>query len=326
MAGGPTTAAMVIAAVRAGSIGFVAGGYKSAEELAAQLLEVRAGTAGGFGVNLFAPNPLPVDPLAYRRYAGEIQVEADRFSLDLAGTSPREDEDRFDEKVALLVEDPVPMVTFTFAIPGPQVMARLRGAGSVLVQTVTSVPEARAAEEAGVDVLAVQGSAAGGHWGTFTPDRPPGPGGLVDLVGAVCELVRLPVIAAGGLATPADVAPVMAAGAAAVMVGTVLLLTDESGASAPYRTALANGPDVETVVTRAFTGRPARGMRNRFIDRFDALAPIGYPAVHYLTSPLRRAATGAGDAGLINLWAGTGHRHARPGSVAATLEALAARL
>ena len=102
----------------------------------------------------------------------------------------------------------------------------------------------------------------------------------------------------------------------AALVGTLLLLTDESGASAPHRAALTDAPSRGTTVTRAFTGRPARGLRNGFIERYDALAPAGYPAVHHLTSPLRRAAAAAGDPELVNLWAGTGYRSARPGPAA----------
>jgi nitronate monooxygenase len=322
MAGGPTTPAMVVAAARSGSLGFLAGGYRSAGQLAGDVAEVRAAGVG-FGVNLFAPGPVPVDPGAYRRYADALQVDADVYGLDLRASSPVEDDDAWTAKLRLLLADPVPVVSFTFAVPDAAVVAALRAAGTVTVQTVTSVDEAHLAAAGGVDVLAVQGPGAGGHSATMHPDRPADPVPLPVLVGRVTAAVGLPVIAAGGLAVPGDVAAVLAAGAAAVMVGTVLLRTDESGASAPYRAALADGGGRLTIVTRAFSGRPARALPNALTDRYDAIAPSGYPAVHHLTSPLRRAAAAAGDAGRINLWAGTGYRHAGEGPAAGVLRRLA---
>jgi NAD(P)H-dependent flavin oxidoreductase YrpB (nitropropane dioxygenase family) len=136
--------------------------------------------------------------------------------------------------------------------------------------------------------------------------------------------VSLPIIAAGGLATAADVTEVLRAGAQAAMVGTVLIRTEESGASATYKDALGARSDVETVVTCAFTGRPARALRNQFTERYSAKAPLGYPALHHLTSPLRRVAVAYNNPELLHLWAGAGHRHARVAPVAEVLTELAA--
>ena len=155
-----------------------------------------------------------------------------------------------------------------------------------------------------------QAAAAGGHWGTLTPQQLPPVLPAADLVAQVRRAVSVPCLAAGGLATPADVTAVLRAGAAAAMVGTVLLRAAKAGTSAVHRAALADPARTETVLTRAFTGRPARGLRNRFINRYDQLAPSGYPALHHLTSPLRKAAAAAGDPGLVYLWAGTGWRRA----------------
>jgi NAD(P)H-dependent flavin oxidoreductase YrpB (nitropropane dioxygenase family) len=148
---------------------------------------------------------------------------------------------------------------------------------------------------------------------------------LVDLLPAVAAVVDLPLLGAGGLGTPADVAAVISAGAEAVMVGTALLLAPESGTSAVHRAALLAG-DRPTTVTRAFTGRPARGLRNAFVEAYDAHAPSGYPALHHLTSPLRRAAAAAGDPEPVNLWAGTGYRRAHERPAAETLRALGSGL
>ncbi|WP_197377119.1 nitronate monooxygenase [Mycolicibacterium baixiangningiae] len=308
MAGGATTTAMVIAAAAAGSMGLLAAGYKTPEALQAEIMAVRAASVP-FGVNVFAPNPVPIDAEAYRRYAAAVQAEADRYGLTLP-TGPVDDDDAFDAKVDLLRSESVPVVSFTFGLPTIDVIRALQKAGTTVVQTVTSSQEAEAAAAAGVDMLAVQASVAGGHSGTFTPDRPLTPVPLTELVEHVVAAVRLPVIAAGGLGTAGEVAAVLRAGASAVAVGTVLLRADESGASATHKASLADPSRTETVITRAFTGRPARGLWNRFIGQFEASAPLGYPAIHHLTSPLRKAAAAAGEADLVHLWAGTGFRHA----------------
>lgn len=321
MAGGATTAAMVNAAAAAGSLGLLAAGYKTPEALRTEIATVRAASVP-FGVNVFAPNPVPIDVDAYRRYAAAVQSEADRYGLTLPA-DPNDDDDAFDAKIDLLRADPVPIVSFTFGLPGSDVIRALQKAGTTVVQTVTSVQEAEASAAAGVDMLAVQGRVAGGHSGTFTPDRMPAPVPLTDLVGQVLDKVRLPVIAAGGLAAASQVTAVLRAGASAAAVGTVLLRAEESGASAPHKAALADPSRTETVLTRAFTGRPARGLRNRFIDRFEASVPLGYPAIHHLTSPLRKAAAAAGDSDVIHLWAGTGYRHAAERPTAAILTELA---
>jgi nitronate monooxygenase len=325
MAGGPSGLGLVTAAGAAGSVGFLAGGYKTAQALAAQITDVRAGTAS-FGVNLFAPNPVPVDPAVFRGYARTIQPDAAAYEIDVLDAAVVEDDDHWADKIELLVSDPVPVVSFTFGIPDADVIAVLRAAGTVLVQTVTSADEARLAAAAGVDALAVQASAAGGHSGTLTPDRIPPSTTLVDLLAQVRSAVSLPLVAAGGLATPDAVAEALRAGADAVMVGTVLLRADESGASAPHKQALADPARDRTVVTRAFTGRPARALRNGFTDRYTDLAPAGYPALHHLTSPMRRAAALAGDPERINLWAGTGHRQATAEPVGRILTRLAGHL
>jgi NAD(P)H-dependent flavin oxidoreductase YrpB (nitropropane dioxygenase family) len=324
MAGGPTTLALVTAAAQAGGVGFLAAGYRTAEGFAEQIATVRA-TGVPFGVNLFAPNPVPVDAAEFRLYANTIRADADRYGIDLSG-DPVENDDEWAAKIDVLLADPVPMASFTFGIPEPGVVAALRKAGTVVIQTVTSADEAKLAVDAGVDLLAVQASVAGGHSGTLTPSRVPPSIPLVDLVAQVRAAVPLPIVAAGGLSTSADIAAVLHAGAVAAVVGTVLLLTDESGASAVHKAAIADPARTETVVTRAFTGRPARGLRNHFIDRYDAVAPAGYPALHYLTSPLRKAAAAAGDPELVNLWAGTGHRHATAEPAAVVLTRLAAGL
>src|ERR1700712_581151 len=251
MAGGPSSPAMAIAATRAGSLGMLAAGYKTAQAVEAQIKQLRSESIP-FGVNIFAPNPLPVDADLYRRYAAVIQRDAEQFELTLP-PEPIEDTDAYDEKIQLLLDDPVPFVSFTFGIPSQRVIAALKEAQTIVVQTVTNLREAITARDTGVDMLAVQAHAAGGHSGTLTPAEPLAPTPINTLVGQITQSVGLPVIAGGGLATPRAVAEVIHAGAAAAVVGTLLVRATESGASATHRAALVDPARTETVLTRAFT-------------------------------------------------------------------------
>jgi nitronate monooxygenase len=320
MAGAPTTTRLVTAAAHSGGIGFLAAGYKSAELVARQVAEMHQ-AAIPFGVNLFAPSPTPVDPAQFRRYAAEIASDAAEYGIDLTGQLPREDDDEWQPKLDALLAAPPLLVSITFGLPSRREVAALQLAGSLVLITVTSAAEAALANEVQPDGLAVQSSAAGGHSGTFTPEILPIPLPLEELLASVRAVTQLPLIAAGGIATPERVRDVVAAGAQAVMVGTALLRTDESGASPAQKQAMTE--ERGTVVTRAFTGRPARALRNGFTERHSAGAPLGYPAIHHLTIGMRAAAAKAGDAERINLWAGTGYFTAPAGSAANVLSELA---
>ncbi|MGW4297329.1 nitronate monooxygenase [Micromonospora chersina] len=309
MAGGPTTTGLAAAVGAAGAFAFLAAGYKTPEVVAAEVADLR-GTGRPFGVNVFVPTPVPVAEAEFRRYATRIAAEGAPYGLDLAAAARTEDDDHWAAKLDLLRADPVPVVSFTFGLPPESVVRDLRRAGSRVLVTVTDPAEAAAAADLGVDGLVAQSGAAGGHLGTFTPDAPPPLRPLPDLVALVAE-TGLPVLGAGGVGGPADVRAALTAGAAGVLVGTLLLRADESGTGRTHRDALADPARDRTVVTRAFTGRPARGLRNDFIDRHEAVAPLGYPALHHLTRPLRVAAAAAGDADRLHLWAGTGWRGAR---------------
>ncbi len=319
LAGGPGTSGLLTAAAAAGSMGYVAAGYRSAEQLATDLGSARQ-SVERLGVNLFVPDPIPVDRAAVLAYRDLLAPEAHRLGVEL-GTPRWDDDDDWAAKVDLLVRDPVPWVSFTFGLPVRADLERLRRAGSRLLITVTDVAEATAAADLEPDGLVVQSAAAGGHRGTFDQRRPPNSDPLVDLVTAVRATTGLPVVAAGGLATAADVAAVLASGAEAVQVGTALLLADEAGTRPVHRRAVAD-PASRTTTMRAFTGRVARGIRNSFSEEYDDAAPAGYPAVHHLTSPLRRWAADSDDPQRLHLWAGTGLRQARPGPAADLIAAL----
>lgn len=321
MAGGPTTVALALAVAEAGGFPFLAGGYKTIEALGAEISQVRAAGAE-FGVNLFVPSRESVDEASFAAYAAELQPEADAHGVELSPI-PVADDDLWDEKIALLVADPVPVVSFTFGLPDADAVARLQQVGSRVLASITTPDEAVAADALGVDGLVVQGPDAGGHSATHRPDRVPEPVALVDLVTQVRAASALPIVAAGGVDGPGSVRRLLAAGAAAVAVATLLLRADEAGTSATHRAALADPAFTETVITRVFTGRLARALRNGSIDRHDATAPMAYPAVHHLTRALRQAAGRAGDTDRLNLWAGTGYRSAREGPVSDIIEWLA---
>ncbi|MCR1781128.1 nitronate monooxygenase [Nocardioides carbamazepini] len=313
MAGGPSSLPLATAVTRAGGFAFLPAGYLSAEAFEADLAAAH-GTGQPFGVNLFVPQPGAIAPDTYRAYATTIRGEAEALGVDLLA-EPRHDDDAWREKIALLVARPVPVVSLTFGLPDRADIAALRAAGSRVLATVTTPDEARAAEEAGVDGLIVQGPAAGGHSGTFDPRRPipevATDTDTADVVRAVAAATRLPLVAAGGVDGPGAVRALLAAGAEAVAVGTLLLRATEAGTSATHRAALADPGFDSTVVTHCFTGRPARALRNGFVERHHAAAPYGYPELHHLTRDLRRAAGRAGDPHRLHLWAGTGWRSAQ---------------
>ncbi|TNM38294.1 nitronate monooxygenase [Nocardioides albidus] len=324
MAGGPSTPALAAAASAAGAFAFVPAGYLSAETFADDLATAHA-SGSPFGVNLFVPQRDRVDPAAFAAYADAIRDEAEAVGVALP-TEPLHDDDAWREKVDLLLADPVPVVSLTFGLPDRDDITALRGAGSQVLATVTTPEEARVAEEAGVDGLVVQGPGAGGHSGTFDPRRTITDAATADVVRAVSGVSRLPLVAAGGVDGPDAVRDLLAAGAEAVAVGTLLLLADEAGTTPTHRAALADPAFTTTVLTHAFTGRPARGLRNGFIERNEARAPYGYPELHHLTRPLRRAAAAAGDPHRLHLWAGAGWRRAEARPVAEIVRELTAGL
>ena len=314
MGGGASTPALAAAVSEAGGLGFLAAGYRSSEAVRADVAAVRARTARPFGVNLFAP-PQPVpDAAAVERYARALQRHG-------ATGSARHDDDGWDEKLALVADLAVPVVSFAFGCPEAAIVARLRAAGAAVWITVTDAGEARTAEAAGADALVVQGVEAGGHRATFD-DTAPVDLGLLAALQLVAAASALPLIATGGLATGRSVAAVLAAGAAAAQLGTAFMLAPEAATAPAHRDAVAG--DAPTGLTRAFTGRTARGIVNAFQRAHTDEAPLGYPDVHYVTAPLRAAARERGDADGFHLWAGQAHALAEPLPAAELVRRLAA--
>lgn len=320
MAGGPSTPELAAAVNRAGGLGFMAAGYLSAERLAEQLDATWALTEYDLGVNVFAPAGAPADPGRVSAYAARLGPLAGAAGVPLG--TPRFDDDDFDAKLTLLIQRPPAVVSFTFGLPPAGAVAALRGAGVEVWLTVTSPAEARDAVALGADALIVQGVEAGGHRGVFVDDDSQSDLTLLAALQLIGAAVKLPLVGAGAIATGEGLAAALAAGAAAGQVGTAYLRSDEAGTSAAQRDATAS--EAATVLTRAFSGRTARGITNRWHREHGAAAPPAYPEIHHLTAPLRAHGRQTGDPNLINLWAGEAHPLAQTGSAEAITRELAA--
>jgi nitronate monooxygenase len=331
MAGGPSTPELVIAAARAGALGFLAAGYQSPASMRAAIDAVRAPTGGVFGVNVFVPGTPAAGP-EVAAYVASLAPDAAR--LGVSPGEPAWDDDHWPGKIDALLADPPPVVSFTFGCPPASTIAAFAECGSLVVVTVTSAGEAALAAGAGAGCLCVQGPEAGAHRGTFSNAPPgetaaasdrataggqartgdqaaaarPGPR-LLDLLAEVTAVTDLPLAAAGGLAGPDGVSAVLTAGAAVAQLGTAFLRCPESGAHPAHKAALTDPRYTATAVTRAFSGRPARGLVNQFMLDHPA-APAAYPEISNATRPIRAAAAAAGDAGRMSLWAGAGFRSA----------------
>jgi nitronate monooxygenase len=295
LAGGPSTPELAAAVSNAGGLGFLAAGYLAPDVFAEQLRRTRELTNAQLGVNLFVLEDVTVDDGAIAAYAHELEPEAQARGVQLG--RPRFDDDWLTQKIEVVVHAHVDVISTTFGCLDAETVSRLQHSGTQVWATVTAAHEARAARDAGVDGLIVQGAEAGGHRGAWRDDGEPTP--LLELIASID--LGLPLVATGGVADRDGVAAVLDAGAQAAQVGTAFLLCPEAGTSEPHRRAL-RGRD-ETAFTRSFTGRTARGIVNRFmLEHPDA--PSAYPQIHHLTAPLRAAARAAGDADGINLWAG----------------------
>ncbi|MFD7705866.1 nitronate monooxygenase [Streptomyces sp. NPDC059786] len=327
MAGGVSVPQLAAAVSDAGGLGFLAAGYKTADGMYQEIKQLRGLTSGPFGVNLFMPQPDLADPSAVGVYAHQLAGEAAWYGTELGDPDSGRD-DGYEVKLAVLLDNPVPVVSFHFGCPAPDVLAALARVGTTTMVAATTPEEALAVQQAGADAVIMQGVEAGGHQGTHRDSvETDGAGlGLLALLARTRETVHLPLIAAGGIMRGSQIAAVLAAGASAAQLGTAFLATPESGAALIHKRALTDPLFVRTELTRAFSGRPARGLVNRFLREHGPYAPAAYPDVHHLTSPLRKAAAKAGDAQGMALWAGQGHRLARELPAGQLVEVLAAEL
>jgi nitronate monooxygenase len=298
MAGGPSTVALAAAVGASGGLGFLAAGYRTPEAVSAEISELRSLTGAPFGLNVFSP-PVGEVPAAAElaAYRATIAIDAERYGVAVG--EPRLDDDFYEEKVALAIRQQVPVVSFTFGSPDPETVGRLHDAECAVWVTVTDTVEADIAERAGADALVLQGTEAGGHRAYSDDTGEHEELGLLVLLRRIAPTTSVPLIAAGGIMDGQGIAAALCAGASAVQLGTSLMLTPEAGTFPAQRTKLA-GPDA-TRLTRAFSGRTARGIVNEFLLEHDPVAPRGYPQVHHMTAPIRAAARSAGDPERLNL-------------------------
>jgi nitronate monooxygenase len=317
LAGGASTAELTAAISEAGGLGFLASGYLSPEALEERMARVRELTDAPFGVNLFVPGDPEAETPGLEEYLREVAAEASRYGADLGEADY--DDDAYLQKLALIGSERPAVASFTFGCPEPERLEALSGAEVEVWVTATSPREARVAAEAGADALVLQGSEAGGHRASFV-DADDDPLSTLVLLRLVAQRVRLPLIASGGMTDGPAVAAVLAGGASAAQLGTAFLRADEAGTEPAYRRALESS--TPTALTRAFSGRRARGIVNGFMAKHSDRAPVAYPHVHHATSPMRAAARKRGDPDGFNLWAGQAHELAPSGPAAEILRSI----
>lgn len=314
MAGGSDSVALAAAVSGAGGLGSLGCAYLTPEQILAAAKAVRERTDRAFGLNLFAPWRDPGSPDVGAALAAMAPFHAE-LGLQ-APTAPGPQPVPFAEQFDAVLESGAAVFSFTFGLPPAGDVARARSRGIAVFGTATTVEEAIAIAEAGCDAVVAQGAEAGGHRGTFLAAVERSLIGTMALVPQVVDAVAIPVIASGGIMDGRGLAAAFALGAEAVQMGTVFLTADEAGANPAYRLALTRAHEDETALTRAFSGRAARGIVNRVIEEVPESAILPFPLQNALTRPLRVEAARQGRAEFLSLWAGQGLRMARTGSAA----------
>ncbi|WP_269799206.1 NAD(P)H-dependent flavin oxidoreductase [Bacillus xiapuensis] len=319
---GVTTPELVAAVSNAGGLGNIGAGYLSGEQTEAFIREVKRLTDASFGINLFVPENPAADiekvEKAKKRlapYRKELGMEADR-SNSVASASA------YPEQLAVVLKEKVPVCSFTFGLPEADVVEQLKANQTLVIGTATTVEEAAAVEQLGMDAVVVQGSEAGGHRGSF--QEPESLIGLMSLLPQAVQEVSIPVIAAGGIMNGQGVAAALCLGAAAVQMGTAFLVTKESGAHPLHKEAILTADETAAMLTKAFSGKSARGIANRFLmemkDMENDLPP--YPVQNALTSGIRKQAGKLKNREFLSLWCGQSPRLSRHQTVAELMEML----
>lgn len=320
MAGGPTTVELVVATSEAGALAFLAGGYKKADDLRAEMAAVRAAGVDTFGVNLFVPGAATDAPDQLEAYLASLHPLARSLGIELGAAAW--DDDDYPAKLAIVLAEPPALVSFTFGLPDPEVVGALQRAGSLVMITVTTPEEAHIASRVAPDALCLQGAEAGAHRGSLTnADRADADRPLRALLAAVRRRTLVPLVAAGGVARPDDLVDLLHRGATLVQAGTAFLRCPESGVHPATQQALADPAFSGTAITRAFSGRRARALVNAMVHEYRDV-PAAYPEINNATRPLRAAAARIGDTGHMSLYAGSGFREALAQPAADVVERL----
>ena len=327
MAGGGSTPALAAAVSNAGGLGALACSLYSPAQIEAQVGQLRTLTDQPFMINFFVqdtPKPSSSEVDAAVELLRPVWESLGWATLPLPAAWCEDFAAQFETILALRP----PAVSFTFNILTAAQVARLHAAGIAVVGTVTTVEEGLAWQAAGADAVVASGVESGGHRGTFLGPQEAATLRGAELWPAVAQALSIPVIAAGGIMTGADIRHALELGARAVQMGTAFLVCDESGINAAYRQRLVEAGDAPTRLTRAFSGRYARGLVNRFMDLMQGveMAVPAYPVQNALTGSIRAEAAKRGDAELLSLWAGTGVARARAMPAARLMQLLAAEL
>ncbi|WP_219833973.1 nitronate monooxygenase family protein [Paenibacillus sp. R14(2021)] len=324
MAGGPSTPELTAAVSEAGGLGTLGAAYMEPEAIRAAILRIRELTASPFGVNLFVVRA-DDDYTGIRDVQRELDKVRDRLGIPRAAESNVTSPNLFHQQIAVLLEEKVPVISTAFGVLPEPYMSEAKSAGLLVVTMVTTVKEAQLAEQAGSDAVVAQGSEAGGHRGTFDIDEQPMGAniGTMALVPQIVDKLSIPVLAAGGIMDGRGLAASLALGAQGVQLGTRFLTAAESGTNPAYRKALLASDEQSTVLTKAFSGRPARGIENAFIREWNAsgIAPLAFPTQNTATRDIRNAAAKQQLDGYLSLWAGQGTRMLTDGQPAGEIVA-----
>ncbi|HZU30835.1 MAG TPA: nitronate monooxygenase [Candidatus Angelobacter sp.] len=318
LAGGGDTAELVSAVSNAGALGFIGAAYLTPEQIIERGRAVRQQTSRPFGINLFAPMPAPAaDPASISKAIAKIAPYFKELGLP-EPSPPKLPASTFDDQLAAALEIGAAIFSFAFGLLSPSAVQQIKQRGMFVMGTATTVKEAQALGEIGVEAVIAQGSEAGGHRGTFATKFESSMIGVMALVPQIIDAVSLPVIASGGIMDGRGIAAALTLGASAAQMGTAFLTTKEAGTPMAYKQAILFATEEQTQVTRAFSGRPARGIVNRMLRDYESLddSILPFPLHNALTRPLRTEATKQNKAEYLSLWAGQGIRMARQGSAA----------
>ncbi|NHZ38172.1 NAD(P)H-dependent flavin oxidoreductase [Massilia rubra] len=327
MAGGASRAELVAAVSNSGGLGCMAGSLLSPAAVRDEVGRIRSMTDQPFLLNLFVlqtPSPTPDEVSAAVELLRPVWESLGWDNLPVPTQWCQDFEAQFDTLIALRPA----AASFTFGILTPIQVERLHDAGIYVIGTVTTVEEALAWENVGADAVIASGIESGGHRGTFLGPQEDATLGGKALWPQVAEAVKIPVIAAGGIMTGVDIAEALALGAQAVQMGSAFIVTDESGIHPAYKQRLIEARDTPTRLTRAFSGRYARGLENSFMRKMESVEKQvpAYPVQNALTTGIRAAAAERGDTELMSLWAGAEIRRARPMPVAQLMQMLVAEM
>ena len=304
---GSQDAALAIAVCEAGGLGSIPAAMLTPDVLRAQIAQIRAATDAPFNVNFFAHRAPAPDAAAEQRWRAALGDYYDAFGIDPASIPAGPGRAPFDDAFCALVEElRPPVVSFHFGLPEAALVARVKAAGAQVWSSATTVAEARWLEARGVDAIIAQGREAGGHRGMFLSDDIEGQPGLFALLPQVVDAVRVPVIAAGGIADGRGIAAAFALGAAAAQIGTAYLRTPQATTSPLHRAALARARDDMTRLTNVYTGRPARGLMTRLMREQGPMSPNApaFPLATGGVAPLRAAAERLNNSDFSPLWSG----------------------